>query len=192
MHWSSRADKNHGLISGVMPHTYITSVYWYASISILILSQYAYLAIMYRISTIKTPTSLWISRFKLHTSLWNIAVKTRIPAYRANEKDCLLLFRCSHIRPINMVKHQEVQLLWTHTFADKHLLKQCLNKDLTEYSYSPKKRKEIGCLCKSHYLKESFRHHILMTVINDEEMMIRKQKAATSINIKKTRLAGKD
>ena len=39
-----------------------------------------------------------------------------------------------------MVKHQEVQLLLTHTFADKHLLKQCLNKDLTEYSYSPKKR----------------------------------------------------
>ena len=74
---------------------------------------------MYRISTIKTPTSLCISRFKLHTSLWNIAVKTRIPAYRANEKDCLLLFRCSHIRPINMVKHQEVQLLSTHTFAVK-------------------------------------------------------------------------
>ena len=31
-----------------------------------------------------------------------------------------------------------------------------------------------------------------MTVINDEEMMIRKQKVAISINIKKARLAGKD
>ena len=45
---------------------------------------------------------------KIHIA---ISAKSGIPVYRANEKDCLLLFGCSHIRPINMVKHQDVQLL---------------------------------------------------------------------------------
>ena len=139
--------------------------------------------------TTRSSYSEWLHNYQIRILLETGSMHW---SSRADKNHCLLLFRCSHIRPINMVKHQEVQLLWTHTFADKHLLKQCLNKDLTKYSYSPKKRKEIGCLCKSHYLKESFRHHILMTVINDEEMIIRKQKAAISINIKKARLAGKD
>ena len=70
---------------------------------------------------------------------------------RADKNHCLLLFRCSHMRPINMVKHQEVQLLRTHTFADKHLLKQCLK--------TTKKIVLLGWRCKG---KKKQSHKVIM------------------------------